>query len=661
MAKEVKYTLTVDAKTGIVNLGNFERNVGNVTKSLSHQSKAARETAASITSLVSGLKLLGGAVAAYGLSNIATSFLDAARVTENYNVRLQVLLGSVEKGNQLFKEMEGYASRTPFEFEEIMGAATQLSGIMGGSVETIKQWMPLIGDLAAASGLSIQDTTMQIVRMYSAGAASADLFRERGILAMLGFQAGVSYSAEETRVKLMEEWNKAGSQFKGATDKLAGTWDGTMSMIGDKWFKLRNDIMSAGVYDALKEELSAIDQEFESWLKNNEALIKQKVPEYIDSVKSSVEKLVSIYQMLPDGVVGAAGTGILGRILTGSTPLGVAVGAISLLNSQMSQLGFGLDRIVRDYQEYKKNASNIYGVLSGQLDWNTGERTPQNVYRGKINWPTNVPKPPVESPLVSSMGSGATPAKGQTSEELQAELEQRQAFFNSLNEATDIYNQGLLEKEQLATEARLELQRVETEQRMQFFSDINEAHAIVTQEEMAREKQKSELQKNTGVQALHNVQWALKEAGKSSKTAFKAFQLLSSAEAAVNTYKAAIGAYNAMASIPVVGPALGVAAAAAATAFGMAQVSSIMSMSPDGGSVSGAGAIGTYAVNPITEVPDLSSPTTAQQPQTVINLNGDMLADDYYIERLAEKINEASEDRNVRIVVTHAQTAGSIA
>ena len=54
------------------------------------------------------------------------------------------------------------------------------------------------------------------------------------------------------------------------------------------------------------------------------------------------------------------------------------------------------------------------------------------------------------------------------------------------------------------------------------------------------------------------------------------------AEATINTYRAATGAYAAMAGIPVVGPALGVAAAGAAIAAGMANVAAIQGQAHDG-------------------------------------------------------------------------------
>lgn len=228
---------------------------------------------------------------AYGLGRLSKSFLDASRVTENYQLRLQALLGSTEKGTQLFKEMAEFAGRVPFEFREIMSAATQLSGVMSGGIEEIKQWMPLIADLAAVSGLGIQQTTEQVVRMYAAGAASADLFRERGITAMLGFQAGVSYTAEETRKRLIEAWKDPESKFKDATKEMANSWDGMMSMIQDKWFQFRNMIMGSGVYDYLKDRLGEINERFGDWLKTNEAFIEQEVPKYLDGIATSLSTI----------------------------------------------------------------------------------------------------------------------------------------------------------------------------------------------------------------------------------------------------------------------------------------------------------------------------------------------------------------------------------
>lgn len=232
-----------------------------------------------------------GLAAAAGGTMLAKSFVDAASTTENLRVRLSTLLGSVEEGNALFQSMSQYASEVPFQYEEIMGAATQLAGVMEGGVSQVEEWMPLIGDLAAASGLSIQQTTEQVIRMYSAGAASADLFRERGITAMLGFQAGVSYSAEETREMLIKAWEDPASKFRDASAELATTWTGLMSMMGDKWFQFRTAVMDAGLFDFFK----AIAIVLNDW------------------VADSMEGSVNIATRMADGIISAI-KGILSTI-----------------------------------------------------------------------------------------------------------------------------------------------------------------------------------------------------------------------------------------------------------------------------------------------------------------------------------------------------------
>jgi phage tail tape-measure protein len=205
-----------------------------------------------VKSVSSSLFNLKTAFLGLGAGLVAKSFINAASAAEQYQIRLEILLGSQEEGNKVFKETAEYASKVSFQYEELMAGATALGGVLEGGSEDIKRWLPLIGDLAAASGLAIQDTISNFIRMYSAGAASADLFRERGILAMLGFQAGVTYSAEETRKRLIEAWEDPLSKFRGAATALSSTWDGLLSMMADRWFQFRSMVMDAGLYNYIK-------------------------------------------------------------------------------------------------------------------------------------------------------------------------------------------------------------------------------------------------------------------------------------------------------------------------------------------------------------------------------------------------------------------------
>lgn len=205
-----------------------------------------------------------GAIAGLGIGFIVRDFIQAGRETENYSIRLRVLLGSVEEGNRLFKAMNEYAARTPFEFREVMGAATQLAGVLKGGSKEIEGYMPLIADLAAASGLMIEEATGQVVRMLSAGASAADMFREKGINALLGFQTGVKYSAEETRKMLIAAWEDPQSKFRDAAKLLVNTWDGAMSNLADLWFQFQQRVMiDGGVMDYLKAIVQVLAKDFD--------------------------------------------------------------------------------------------------------------------------------------------------------------------------------------------------------------------------------------------------------------------------------------------------------------------------------------------------------------------------------------------------------------
>ena len=73
-----------------------------------------------------------------------------------------------------------------------------------------------------------------------------------------------------------------------------------------------------------------------------------------------------------------------------------------------------------------------------------------------------------------------------------------------------------------------------------------------------------------------------------SRKQFEVGKAAATGKAVIDTYQAAQGAYSSLSSIPYVGPALGIAAAAAATVAGMARVKSIQNQKFGGGTAAGA-------------------------------------------------------------------------
>ena len=76
---------------------------------------------------------------------------------------------------------------------------------------------------------------------------------------MLGFKAGATVSIEET-VKAFENVFGRGGRFGNSTDELAKTFEGTLSMIGDKIFNFKKVLLEAGFFDELKFQFGSLDK-----------------------------------------------------------------------------------------------------------------------------------------------------------------------------------------------------------------------------------------------------------------------------------------------------------------------------------------------------------------------------------------------------------------
>lgn len=191
---------------------------------------------------------------------LAADFTNAASAAEQLRLRLEILTGSVAAGNDLFRQASSYASGVAFEYREILQAATSLKAALGGTNEETMQQVRLAADLATVSGLTIEEASGQIVRAFSAGIGAARLFRERGISNMLGFQAGVTVSAQETRAQIMRIWEDGlgEMQLKNASERLGKTFAGIRSMISDTLFQSWNIIGDAGAFDAVKGEMERL-------------------------------------------------------------------------------------------------------------------------------------------------------------------------------------------------------------------------------------------------------------------------------------------------------------------------------------------------------------------------------------------------------------------
>lgn len=215
------------------------------------------------TAKVSGAfsKLQGiivGAVAAVGAFKLSKDFLNTAVEVENLGIQLKFLTGSAEEGAAAFDTLTNFAAGVPFQLQEIANSAPLLLTVSDGADE-LNEILKITGDIAAATGLSFQDTAAQLQRAFSGGIAAADMFREKGVKSLLGFEEGVRFSAAQTKEHIMSAFRDGTAVMIGASNEMADTFTGTMSMLGDKLFKFQVKLMDSGPFDFLKGLMKEAD------------------------------------------------------------------------------------------------------------------------------------------------------------------------------------------------------------------------------------------------------------------------------------------------------------------------------------------------------------------------------------------------------------------
>lgn len=277
-------------------LKNFQNMTG---KAVAFMKKNWLALTAAIALTIIAIKKLGDA-----LISVVKSLIEVANKVESLKVRLKVLLGSVEKGNELFKNMSVLAGKVPKTFDEIMTAATDLSAVVRDGVKEVTELMPIIVDISASTGMGVREVTSQVIRMYSAGAAAADMFRERGVSSALGFKMGVSVSAKETMEVLTKQWEDGTGKFVGASAELAKTFDGMTSMMQDAWRQFQEDI-GKEMFENVKASLSAVLQLIEEskeeggkYKKVVEDLSKAFVGLFINAVDFVAAMIVGAVQVI---------------------------------------------------------------------------------------------------------------------------------------------------------------------------------------------------------------------------------------------------------------------------------------------------------------------------------------------------------------------------
>jgi hypothetical protein len=284
--------------------------------------------------------LILGVGAALGGIKIAKGFLDAAVEVENLGVQLKFITGSASEGAKALDIVTEAAANSSFQLRD-MAQASPLLLTVADSTDELNTLLGITGDIAAASGLSFVETAGQLQRAMSGGIAAADLFRERGVKSLLGFQEGVRFTAEETKNQIMSAFENGTTTIAGASADMANTFTGQISMISDKVFQFQTQVMDAAPFEFLKSVVRLVNTDIEANFGSVEAaaqkfglavvdaatnvmlggakVIDALIPVF-NTVKSGVNGILAVTDALPPtikalGIVGFLMLGVKGKLI----------------------------------------------------------------------------------------------------------------------------------------------------------------------------------------------------------------------------------------------------------------------------------------------------------------------------------------------------------
>ena len=246
-----------------------------VLKNIQHASRATRKAVKDIGSawrdlqtslggIVNPLTAVIGAGGVAGIAGFVGKVVQTSAEFEKFQTILETVEGSSQKAKQSMAWVSDFATKTPYELNDVTGAFVKLKAY---GIDPQTGALRAAGDAAAAMGKPLESA---VEALADAMTGENERLKEFGITAnktggkivYQWVQNGKQMAAKvDANNKAMIQstiqgiWN---SRYGGAMDKLSGTWDGLMSNIKDTVSRFFLAIGDAGVFDFLKGELSGL-------------------------------------------------------------------------------------------------------------------------------------------------------------------------------------------------------------------------------------------------------------------------------------------------------------------------------------------------------------------------------------------------------------------
>lgn len=178
------------------------------------------------------------------IAGLGAAAVKAAADLETMETQFISLTGGAEQAAAMVDQLNQFAAATPFQIEEIAGAARQLLAA-GTDISQVNEQLQFLGDIAATSGSSIEDITAIFAKVQAKGKVELENLNqlaERGIpiFKALSDATGLPASELGAGAVSLEQFNQVlkgfaeeGGFAAGAMERLSQTAAGKFSTAMD--------------------------------------------------------------------------------------------------------------------------------------------------------------------------------------------------------------------------------------------------------------------------------------------------------------------------------------------------------------------------------------------------------------------------------------------
>ena len=498
---------------------------------------------------------LRNALVGLGVGAVVKSFIDVANEVQNLELRFKFLFGSAREGAKAFENLSDFAGRVPFSLEEISRASGVL-GVVAKDAEDLTRVLDITGNVASFLGLDFETTASQIQRSFSAGIASADIFREKGLRDILGFEAGAKVSIQET-IEAFERVFGRNGELGDITGEIAQTLGGQTSMVRDE-FRQFQEIVAKQFVNSLTSELDQLNKV----LDDNKRAVQDVAVVIGETLRKSFELALDSLQLLIEGFGELAE---IKQAIDDFLPFG--------LKLQDILLAISTARLVKEMEE----ASLAIPKATQELRLFRDADMESRIELEKFN----------EEMAKANSGFEEFAKNAKDTHEIKPFIvvpveDDEEDIFTRLQRIREKTGVGLML--QIKRQFRLELDVLKEAREQGLLSEeeflLQKERLNTLFEERITKAKKDELSKRVLLEQQAQSQIvdatgdALKKLSGINKTAFRAYQAFQIAQATINTFRAVS---NALASFP---PPLNAFVAGAELARGLATVAQIRSVAP---------------------------------------------------------------------------------